>query len=1140
MIKIFTRIFFATFLSATCIFPATGQQINSQINPVQTPLSPVKIVNFSALDQYEKEHPVKRKRGFVGQGEDREEKAIQPKKVVAPSAVNFVAPGTSQIKREAPLQLSPAATTSFNGVLDNGTLIPPDIEGAAGPTYIIETTNQQFNIYAKSGGNPIKTISPGTLFASTGGSGYFDPHVLYDPNAGRFLLCIAGNLSNSHGAVFIAVSQTSDPTGNWYVSSFDATGNTTDFLDFPMIGYNTNWVVITGNDFYSNNTVGAKIYVLNRATLYGGSASSVSTFTDNSSFCITPAQTIDNTQTTEFLVQDWNGNPNNGNGYMNIGTITGSVSAPVYSFGNNLGINKPWSETAVNVPQSGSSHPLEVGDTRVGGNATYINGSLWFSHSVFLPASSPTHAAVDWWQINPFYPFSIQQFNRIEDVSGATFYFYPAINVNANGDALLGYCQSSSSSFASAAYSFHAATDAANTMQSGVVYKSGVAAYYKTYGGGRNRWGDFTGTGVDPSDNSFWNFNQWANSSNMWGTVIANVPASNVNTCNAPTGLSTNSITATSANFNWTAAANAVSYNIQYRIVGTSTWSTGTATNSPYNAINLAPSSNYEWQIQTVCSSGSSSFTNSATFNTPAPPCSTPGNLSTSAIGDNGATFNWDPVSGAVSYNVQYRLVGTSFWQPGTASVNSYSVTGLTAGSNYEWQVQTVCSANNSAFSASSPFSTTGTAPCNAPTNMSTTNITTTSAVFHWTGATGAVSYNVQYRINGTGSWTPGTTTATTYSATNLTSSSNYEWQVQTVCSASPSSFTASTPFTTATPPCNVPSGLSSSGVTVNGAVVSWTSTGAVSYNLQVKVTTAATWSLVSGLTATTYTLTNLAACTGYSYEVQGVCSVSNSSAYSSASTFSTTGCSITYCTSKGTSTTYEYINKVTLGTINNTSGDNKGYADFTSFSTNLTGGSSYTIGLSPGFHGSSYREYSIVYIDYNHNGVFTDAGEKVASGNSTSTLNLKFTVPKTALNGATRMRVQMEYGTAPTSSCATFTYGEVEDYTVNITGNAQAPATAMLDAAESDNSPAAISSLLLHPNPAQNNLILEYNSIQQGNAKVNIYDVLGNKVISMQYAAIEGQNRWDINTAALKDGIYIFEIDNNGDLQRQKFMISK
>ena len=144
------------------------------------------------------------------------------------------------------------------------------------------------------------------------------------------------------------------------------------------------------------------------------------------------------------------------------------------------------------------------------------------------------------------------------------------------------------------------------------------------------------------------------------------------------------------------------------------------------------------------------------------------------------------------------------------------------------------------------------------------------------------------------------------------------------------------------------------------------------------------------------------------------------------------------YCTSAGTNSSIEYINNVKLNTINNTSGNNGGYRDYTSLNTALTANTTYSIQLAPGFSSSAYTEYWTVYIDYNQNGKLNDPGEKVASGSSTTTsaISLAFKIPKNVLNGKTRMRIQMKYGSpASTDPCATFSYGEVEDYSVTISG---------------------------------------------------------------------------------------------------------
>lgn len=149
------------------------------------------------------------------------------------------------------------------------------------------------------------------------------------------------------------------------------------------------------------------------------------------------------------------------------------------------------------------------------------------------------------------------------------------------------------------------------------------------------------------------------------------------------------------------------------------------------------------------------------------------------------------------------------------------------------------------------------------------------------------------------------------------------------------------------------------------------------------------------------------------------------------------------YCASASTNVNDEYISRVQLNTINNTSGA-QFYSDFTSISTDLTEGQQYTITVTPTWTGTVYSEGYAVWIDYNGDSDFSDAGELVWSkAASTNTPNSgSFTVPSGTVGTATRMRVSMKYNGIPTA-CESFTYGEVEDYTVNLGGSApdtQAP----------------------------------------------------------------------------------------------------
>ncbi|PTX64211.1 putative secreted protein (Por secretion system target) [Kordia periserrulae] len=234
---------------------------------------------------------------------------------------------------------------------------------------------------------------------------------------------------------------------------------------------------------------------------------------------------------------------------------------------------------------------------------------------------------------------------------------------------------------------------------------------------------------------------------------------------------------------------------------------------------------------------------------------------------------------------------------------------------------------------------------------------------------------------------------------------------------------------------CNAttPTGVTTSGVTDAEATVSWTAVPGATYDVRYRQVGTSTWT-TNAVSGTSTTLTGLSATTQYEVQVRSKCTSGNSS-YSTSVTFTTTEFQLNYCASNGNSVADEYISRVQLATLDNSSGAAAGgYADFTSESTSLTKNQAYTITVTPTWTGTTYSEGYSVWIDYNQDGDFTDAGEQVWTQAATQTTPVSgsFTVPTSATSGATRMRVSMKYNGIPTA-CESFSYGEVEDYTVNI-----------------------------------------------------------------------------------------------------------
>lgn len=138
----------------------------------------------------------------------------------------------------------------------------------------------------------------------------------------------------------------------------------------------------------------------------------------------------------------------------------------------------------------------------------------------------------------------------------------------------------------------------------------------------------------------------------------------------------------------------------------------------------------------------------------------------------------------------------------------------------------------------------------------------------------------------------------------------------------------------------------------------------------------------------------------------------------------------VSYCTSSGNSSSLEWIQSFAFGAYSNNSGSNGGYADFTNPAISVESGSSYSITMTPGFSSRARKEFWRVWIDYNMDGDFTDAGEQVFSADrQKGVVSGSINIPS-GLNGETRMRVSMKYNLAQTS-CENFSYGEVEDYTL-------------------------------------------------------------------------------------------------------------
>ena len=223
-----------------------------------------------------------------------------------------------------------------------------------------------------------------------------------------------------------------------------------------------------------------------------------------------------------------------------------------------------------------------------------------------------------------------------------------------------------------------------------------------------------------------------------------------------------------------------------------------------------------------------------------------------------------------------------------------------------------------------------------------------------------------------------------------------------------------------------------------------------------------------------------------------------------------------------------EYIGGVQLNTINNTSSCTAGgYVDYGNMSTTLAKGTSYSATISPGIPGQAnpgaYTNDEIaIWIDYNNDMDFTDVGEQVGYvlvGAGWSNV-FNFTVPMSATTGALNMRVRISFSPdGAIDPCAVSTYGETEDYTVNIT------AASGLQGLNAD-------LVSIYPNPTENNITIALGELAKETNQIDVLDITGKSV--RQLSKLNGSVA-ELELSNLAKGIYHVVISTNqGTITKQ------
>ncbi len=489
------------------------------------------VINFRDIAKYYKDHPLPATHKMPIDEDDFEEHRAGHSGPSSQVHMYKPRPASAMGPLYGPmLPVSPVPNDTFLSTSSPETSIPPDTHGAVDSQYCVTAINPEVRIQDRTG----VTVSVAVLdgFWSSvlpAGTGSFDPRVHYDPFNKRWILVsdAVNQAGFTSSTILVAVSVTNDPTGAWntYAIPVDPTGAA--WLDFPNVGFNKYWVAIAGNMFPNTGggAAGARLYILNYASLMAGTAITPVVVPEPASFSICPAQTFDTTETSLYAVESWQGS----SGQLRLWKISGPVGSPALTSVGYPATTMHWHGSGPGgggdfATQLGTTNKVDAGDDRFT-SLVYKNGKLWCTHTVFLPdPGTASRSSVMWWQIDTL--ANPVQIGLINDPVTPSFFVYSSISVNDSNDALIGMGYLNATMHPSCAYALHMHTDLADSTRPPHIFRHGTAAYYTTFGGAKNRWGDFSQTCLDPRNNmDFWTLQEASNSAGTtanWDTWWAN------------------------------------------------------------------------------------------------------------------------------------------------------------------------------------------------------------------------------------------------------------------------------------------------------------------------------------------------------------------------------------------------------------------------------------------------------------------------------------------------------------------------------------------------------------------------------------------------------------------------------------------
>ncbi len=451
---------------------------------------------------------------------------FSPVKIVISSVIfltGLAAQGQTIITNFAGLNYNDIYSLGFPGT-------PPDTMGAAGTNQFVEFINGGFAIYSKAGVQQ-SSLSDRNFWANAGiaptalTNGLFDPRIQYDASCGRFFATeLTGENTGNH--ILLARSDSSNPSGTWHAVSFTASAGA--FADFDTLGVDSQAIYMAVNIF----TDGSQNGFFNNA---------VSLFSVPKSDIIAPTPTIANltsfanldANTYGFALQGVN-NPDTGSGHGVImaidNTLLNQFECTTVNGSGAAGATLS-SPTVIHTAYDGYPSPatqpggntLDSGDDRFSGAVRQIGGYIFIANCISNTVSPGIKNAVHWMVVN-------ETNNTVTSeglISDPNYDFiYPSIAANHSGNVLLGFNRIGNTAPAGDTSTCAALGTMVNglvTMGAPFVLQPGTVANYSiSFDSAPYRWGDYSATMFDPTDeNLVWTIQEIPVAANVWGTEIS-------------------------------------------------------------------------------------------------------------------------------------------------------------------------------------------------------------------------------------------------------------------------------------------------------------------------------------------------------------------------------------------------------------------------------------------------------------------------------------------------------------------------------------------------------------------------------------------------------------------------------------------